>query len=174
MSKATLEDLKSRRSIRAYKPEQIRTEDLDAVLEAGTYAPTGMGCQGAAIVAVQNRELIGRIEKLNARVLNSPDDKPFYGAPVLINVFVDKTKPTPVENGNLVIGNMLNAAHALGLGACYIYRAAEVFESPEGRELKKEWGLSEDYAAVGHVILGYAAESPQAAPRKDGYIKKIL
>jgi nitroreductase len=170
MGKGTLKDLKSRRSIRAYKPDQIKDEELDAILEAGTYAPTGMGCQGVIIVAVQNKTLINRIQKLNAAVLEDPKAKPFYGAPTLLNIFVDTTKPTPIENGSLVIGNILNAAAALGVGSCYIYRAKEVFASTDGQGLVKKWGIPKGYAAVGHVLLGYAAESPKPAARKDGYI----
>ncbi|MDR1173855.1 MAG: nitroreductase family protein [Treponema sp.] len=173
MSKSTLKDLKNRRSIRSYKSEQIKDEELDAILEAGTWAPTGMGCQGVVIVAVQNQTQINKIQKLNADVLKDPKAKPFYGAPTVLNIFVDKTKPTPLENGNLVIGNLLNAASALEIGSCYIYRAKEVFDFPEGRELAKKWGLSGDYEAVGHVLLGYAAESPEAKPRKKDYIIKV-
>jgi nitroreductase len=171
--KSTLDDLKGRRSIRAYKPEQIKDEELDAILEAGTWAPTGMGTQGVVIVAVQNRAVIDTLQKLNAGVLKDPSAKPFYGAPTVITVFIDKTKSTPVENGNLVIGNLLNAAYALGIGSCYIYRAKEVFETGEGKALMKEWKLSGDYAAAGHVLLGYAAETPKPAPRKAGYIIKV-
>ncbi|AEF81043.1 nitroreductase family protein [Leadbettera azotonutricia] len=173
MSKNTLEDLKKRRSIRAYKLGQIKDKELDAVLEAGTWAPTGMGCQGVVIVAVQKAEVIAKIQKLNADVLKDPKAEPFYKAPTVLNIFVDKTKPTPIENGNLVIGNILNAAAALDLGACYIYRAKEVFSSKDGKALVKEWGLSADYEAVGHVLLGYANEKPEAKPRKTDYIIKI-
>jgi nitroreductase len=172
MSKSTLKDLKSRRSIRAYKPEQIKDEELDAILEAGTYAASGMGSQSAVIVVVQNKTLINKLQKLNAAVLKDPKAKPFYGAPTVVNVLVDKTKPTPIEDGSLVIGNILNAAAALGIGSCYIYRAREVFATPEGQELLTKWGLSKNYVGVGHVILGYAAEEPLAAPRKAGYIIK--
>jgi nitroreductase len=171
--KSTLKDLKGRRSIRSYKPEQITDEELNAILEAGTWAPTGMGSQGAVIVAVQNKTIINKLQKLNAAVLNDPTAKPFYSAPTVITVFVDKTKPTPIENGNLIIGNLLNAAYAVGVGSCYVYRAKEVFETEEGKALLKKWKLSDDYAAVGHVILGYAAETPKPAARKAGYIIKI-
>ncbi|MDR1108567.1 MAG: nitroreductase family protein [Spirochaetaceae bacterium] len=171
--KSTLKDLKGRRSIRAYQPEQIKDEELDAILEAGTWAPSGKGSQGAVMVVAQSPAVINKIQKLNAAVLDNPKAKPFYGAPTLITVFVDTTKPTPVENGNLVIGNLLNAAHALGIGSCYIYRAKEVFESEEGQALKKKWKLSGDYAAVGHVTLGYPAETPKPAARKVGYIIKV-
>ncbi|MDR0557093.1 MAG: nitroreductase family protein [Treponema sp.] len=170
----TLDDLKNRRSIRSYKDAQIKDAELDAILEAGTYAPSGMGQQSAVMVAVQDKDAIAKIEKLNAAVLNDPNARPFYGAPTVVNVFVDKTKATPIENGSLVIGNLLNAAYALGVGSIYIYRAKEVFESPEGKELLKKWGLNDNYIGVGHVLLGYAAgDPPKAAPRKEGYIITI-
>jgi nitroreductase len=174
MSNATLTDLKNRRSIRSYKPDQITGQELDAVLEAGTWAPTGMGCQGALIVAVQNKGQIETIRKLNAAVLEDPGADPFYGAPTVVNVFIDKGQPTPLENGNLVIGNMLNAAQAVGIGSCYIYRAKEVFQTEEGRALMRQWGVPEEFEAVGHVLLGYAAgPAPEPAERKKGYIIKI-
>ncbi|MDR0375312.1 MAG: nitroreductase family protein [Treponema sp.] len=170
----TLDDLKNRRSIRSYKDEQIKDAELDAILEAGTYAPSGMGQQSAVMVVAQDKAIIAKIEKLNAAALNKPDARPFYGAPTVVSVLVDKTKATPVENGALVIGNLLNAAHSLGVGSVYIYRAKEVFESPDGKELLKAWGLNDNYVGVGHVLLGYAAgDPPKAAPRKEGYIIKI-
>ncbi|MDR2792902.1 MAG: diguanylate cyclase [Treponema sp.] len=133
-----------------------------------------MGQQSAVMVAVQDNALIAELEKLNAAVIGDPNARPFYGAPTVVNVLADKTKCTPVENGSLVIGNLLNAAHAAGLGSVYIYRAKEVFESPEGKELLKTWGLNDNYIGVGHVLLGYAADNPpNAAPRKEGYIIKI-
>jgi nitroreductase len=175
MSKSTLEDLKARRSVRAYKGEQIKKDELDAILEAGTWAASGMGRQPAVIVAVQNQAVIEKIQKLNADVLNDPSAKPFYGAPTVVNVLVDTTKAaTPVEDGNLVIGNLLNAAAALGIASCYVYRAKEVFESEGGKALLKEWGLATGYVAVGHVLLGYGAESPKPAPRKEEFIIKIV
>jgi nitroreductase len=175
MSKSTLKDLKARRSVRAYKSEQIKDEELDAILEAGTYAASGKGTQSAVIVAVQNKTVISKIQKLNAEVLENPKAKPFYGAPTVLNVLVDKSKATtPVEDGNMVIGNLLNAAAALGVASCYIYRAKEVFASEEGQALLKKWGLSKDYVGIGHVLLGYTEATPKPAARKEGYIIKII
>ena len=173
MSKSTLEDLRKRRSVRSFKSGQITDEELDSILEAATWAPTGHGSQAILIVAVQNKGTVEQIQKLNAAVLKQPDAKTFYGAPTVVTVFADTANPTPVENGNMVIGNILNAAQAVGVGSCYIYRAKEVFESPDGKALAKAWGVPESFAAVGHVILGYAAETPQAAPRKAGTVIKI-
>ena len=167
---STLEDLKNRRSIRQYKPEQIKASELDAILEAGTYAASGMGAQSAVIVVTQDKALIEKLEKLNARVLNNPDAKPFYGAPTVVTVLVDKKAVTPLQDGALVMGNLLNAAYALGVGSCWIARVKEALDSEDGKALRKEWGLSDDYEGVAHCILGYAAETPAPKPRKAGYI----
>jgi nitroreductase len=163
MGKSTLKDRKNRRSVRAYKPDQFTDEELDAILEAGTYAASGMGAQSAVIVAVQNKAVVSKIQKLNADVLKDIKAKPFYGAPTVVNVLVDKSKPTPFEDGNLVIGNLLNAATALGVASCYIGRAKQVFASEEGGALLKKWKLDEKkYVGIGHVLLGYAAEAKPA------------
>ena len=173
MSKSTLDDLKNRRSIRSYKPDPLKDEDLDASLEAGVYSPSGGNQQSAVIVAVQDKATVAKLEELNAAVFNDPKAKPFYGAPVVLAVLADKTKVTPVEDGSLVLGNLQNAAYAIGIGSCWIHRAKEVFESPDGKALLAKWGITGDYVGVGFCILGYAAgETPKAAPRKTGYIVK--
>jgi nitroreductase len=169
----TLDDLKNRRSVRSYKSEQIKDADLDAILEAGVYAGSGMGQQSVALVAVQDKETLAKIEALNAAVLNDPKQKPFYGAPTVVSVFADKGKITPVENGSLAAGNIMNAAAALGLGSCWIHRAKETFESAGGKEILKKWGL-ENYVAICHILIGYTeGPQPSAAPRLDGRIVKI-
>lgn len=168
--KEVLEALKNRRSVRRYKPEQIRDEELKAVLEAGSYAPTGMGMQSPKIVVVQEPELIKKLSRMNAAVMGTDSD-PFYGAPTVLVVLADPERPTCVEDGSLVMGNLMNAAYAVGLGSCWIHRARQVFASPEGKELLRQWGIPERYVGVGHCILGYAdGDLPTAKPRKDDYI----
>ena len=163
----TLQTLKNRRSVRAYLPKQIKEEELQQILEAGIYAPTGMGAQSPIMVVVQDKETISYLSKLNAEVMGSTSD-PFYGAPTVIIVLADKNRGTCVEDGSLVIGNMMNAAASLGVGSCWIHRAKEVFESSEGKELLKKWGIHGDYIGVGNCILGYAdGELPAAKPRKE-------
>jgi nitroreductase len=174
MSEATLVDLRERRSVRKYEARQITAAELDAVLEAGTWAPTGAGSQSPVIVCIQDAELIARIEKLNAAVMGQPDAHTFYGAPTLLVVLVDKSAPTPIYDGSLVMGNLMNAAQAVGLGSCWIHRAKEVFAAPEGQALLKEWGLEpEKYEGVGNCILGYAAEKPAGKARKEGYVVRV-
>lgn len=172
--KETLQDLKTRRSCRKYKEEQITNQELEQILEAGTFAPTGMGRQSPVIVAVQDKKTRDLLSKMNAEVMGANTD-PFYGAPTVLVVLANKEIPTHVDDGNLVIGNMLNAAHAIGVDSCYIYRAREVFDTDKGRELLKEWGISGDYEGIGNVILGYGLPEGKknAAPRKDSYIVRV-
>ena len=172
---AILDALKTRRSIRSYKPEQITDEELQAVLEAGTYAPTGMGYQDPWIVAIQNPELKERISRMNAAVWGRDTD-PFYGAPTFVLVF--GTDPgqwaNSVCDGTLVLGNMMNAAHAIGLGSCWINREREMFATPEGKALMKELGLPEGLIGIGALALGYPAAPPRPAkPRKPDYYRII-
>lgn len=165
--------LESRRSIRKYKPGLIDQETLDAILRAGTYAAAGAGKQSAVMVAVQKPEVVAQLSKMNAAVAGVNSD-PFYGASTVVVVLADPDWITHFEDGCLVLGNLMNAAAALGVGSCWIHRAREVFASDEGKALLKEWGVPENYVGIGHCILGYPDEAPAAAPRKDGYIIKVL
>lgn len=169
----TLQTLKRRRSIRKYKKEQISEEQLNLILEAGTYAPTGMGAQSPIMVVVQHSETIKELSQMNAKVMGTTSD-PFYGAPTVIVVLADKSRVTYLEDGSLVMGNLMNAAHSLGVDSCWIHRAKEVFASERGQELLKNWGIEGDYVGVGHCILGYRdCDYPQAKPRKDNYIVRV-
>lgn len=167
-----MKNLLERRSIRRYKDTQVPDELLDQVLEAGLYAPSGMNTQNIIMVAVRDKETRDLLSKLNAAVMGSRND-PFYGAPCVIVVLGNEEKYLAVENGSLVLGNLQNAAHALGLGSCWIHRAYQVFESPEGKELLKKWGLPEKLRGVGNCILGYPDEDPAPRPRLEGRIVKI-
>lgn len=168
----TLNTLKTRRSIRKYTGQQVSDELLDQVLEAGLYAASGMNNQKAVMVAVRDAETIAKMAKLNAAVMGADRD-PFYGAPCVIVVLSDPEKMTWVEDGSLVLGNLMNAAHSLGLASCWIHRAKEVFDTPEGKELLNAWGLPETLRGVGNCILGYADMTPAAAPRAEGRIVKV-
>ena len=171
----TLECIRTRRSIRKYKSDPVPEELLEKVLEAGVWAPTGMGKQSPTIVTITDREQRDRLMKLNAEIMGTDKD-PFYGAPVVLMVLVDKAVPTAENDGELVIENMLLAAHDLGLAACYIWRAKQEVESDEGKQMLADWGLPTDvdFEGVGHVILGYAdMEAPNPVPRKENYIYRV-
>ena len=169
----TLENLKTRRSIRAYTDQMPAKELLEKVLEAGTYAPTGKGSQSPIIIAVTDKEMRDLLSRLNAGVMGADND-PFYGAPAVLVVLADRNCPTYLYDGSLVMGNLLNAAHAVGLGSCWIHRAKEVFDSPEGKALLKDWGIEGDYEGIGNCIIGYPAqEAPAPKPRKADYVHFI-
>lgn len=169
----TLTTLKNRRSCRAYKPEHVEKEKLDAILEAGTYAATGMGKQSPIILVIRDPEVRNCLMKLNAAAMGVDMD-PFYGAPELLVVLANKDIPTYVYDGSLVMGNMMNAAADLGVASCWIHRAKEEFESEEGKALLKKLGIEGNYEGIGNLILGYAAKpAGNAAPRKADYVYTV-
>lgn len=166
-------NLLTRRSVRAYKTDMIEKEVLDKILTAGTYAATGMNKQSPIILAVTNREMRDRLSRMNAAVMGSDND-PFYGAPVVLVVLADRAVRTHVYDGSLVMGNLMNAAHAEGVSSCWIHRAKEVFDSPEGKQILADLGIEGDYEGVGNLILGYAdGPEPEAKPRKANYVYRI-
>lgn len=168
----TINDIMTRRSIRKYKPEQISREELDTVLQAGICAPTGMNRQSPLVIAVQNKAMRDQLSRMNAAVMGTDSD-PFYGAPTVVVVLADANSPHAVQDGSLVMGNMMNAAKAIGLGSCWVNRAREVFDSVEGKALLAQLGVEGDVIGVGNCILGYPDEDPAMKPRKADYIRYI-
>ena len=168
-----LQVLYDRRSIRRYKSEQISREEMDAVIRAGICAASGKNGQSALIIAVQDKETRDLLSRLNAAVLGVKSD-PFYGAPTVLVVLADAKSPYAVQAGSLVLGNLMNAAKAIGLGSCWINRAKEVFDSEEGKALLKKWGVEGDWTGVGNCILGYPDEDPAMKPRKENYVYYVL
>ena len=175
MKNEVLSAIAARRSCRAYQPEQIKPEELQAVVEAGTWAPTALNRQSPVIVAVQDKATWDQLSAMNARIMGRDGD-PFYGAPTVLVVLADRTIPTYVEDGSLVLGNLLLAASSIGLGSCWINRAKETFDTEEGKALLRKWGLDpERYRGVGNCILGYPAAGgiKPAAPRKPDYVVHV-
>ena len=168
----TLKVLETRRSCRAYKPELIEEEKLQTIIRAGMYAATGMGKQSPIIIAVTNKDLRDRLSAMNAKIMGQGEGfDPFYGAPELLIVLADKSVPTYIYDGSLVMGNMMNAAEDIGVAGCWIHRAKEEFESEEGKKILKDLGIEGDYEGIGHLVLGYAASpAKEAAPRKENYV----
>ncbi len=166
-----MENLLTRRSVRQYTAEVPPMEVIEEICKAGTYAPTGMNRQSPIIIAVTNKELRDSLSRMNARVMGNDSIDPFYGAPVVLVVLADKNVHTCVEDGSLVMGNLMNAAHAKGLGSCWIHRAKEMFETEEGKQILKDLGIEGDYVGVGNCILGYTAgDYPEAKPRKENWV----
>ena len=167
----TLHDLMTRRSVRSYTNEMPPKEVIDEICQAGMHAPSGKNRQSAIILAVTNREVRDKLSRLNSVVIGRDDFDPFFGAPVVLVVLADSTVFTWNEDGALVMGNLLNAAHAKGLGCCWVHRAREVFMIDEGKEILKELGIPEKYVGIGNCVLGYVkGDYPEAAPRKENYV----
>lgn len=172
-SNKTLELMQTRRSVRGFKPDPVPEEILDQIAEAGTWAATGRNRQSPVIIKVTNRELIRKLSKLNGEIMGTDSD-PFYGAPAVLIVLADKTVPTYLYDGSLVMGNLMLAAHSLGIGSCWIHRAKEEFQLPEGKEILKLLGIEGDYEGIGHCVLGYAeGEYPHTKPRKKNWVYTI-
>lgn len=165
--------IKTRRSCRRYKPDQIDDRALQAVLEAGTYAPTSKGQQSPFIVAVQEPALLKRLARMNATVMGS-DTNPYYDAPTYIFVFAPADGRNPIQDGSCVMQNMMLAAHALGLATCWINREREMFATDEGQALMRQWGLPDGLMGIAALAIGYADGAHDAPkPRKDGYYRIV-
>ena len=165
-----MQNLLNRRSIRKYKPDMLPREVIEKIAEAGTFAPTGKNQQSPIIIAVTNKALRDRMSALNAAVLETESD-PFYGAPVVLVVLAERSNPNHVYDGALVMGNLMLAAHAMGVGSCWINRARQVYDSEEGKAILRELGIEGDYEGIGNCILGYVdGEVPPARPRKENWV----
>ena len=168
----TLHAILTRRSVRSYTPEMPKKEDLEKIVEAGLYAASGKGGQSSLIVAVTDKALRDRLMDWNRKIGGWAEDfDPFYGAPAVLLVLAKKDTPFTVADGSLTMGNMMLAAHALGLGSCWINRAKEAFETEEGKALLRDLGVEGEYEGVGHCIVGYPqGEIPQPKARREGRV----
>ncbi|MBO5701351.1 MAG: nitroreductase, partial [Clostridia bacterium] len=155
MTNEVLKTIYERRSVKKYTDKPVPAELLDEILKAGSWAANGKAWQAPVMVAVTDSETREILRRLNATILGNPDADPFYGAPPVVVVLSDIDRFTSVDDGSLVIGNMMLAAHSLGVDSCWIHRAREMFETEEGKALKAKWGLGDNFIGVGNCILGY-------------------
>lgn len=163
-----IEALETRRSIRAYREEAVDDAALQRIAQAGLMAPSGNDCQGTVIAVVTDRAVRDTLSRLNAQIRGTDSD-PFYGAPAVLAVLADTSCSNYLFDGALVMGNLMNAARAEGLGSCWIAKAKEQFQTDEGRALLRQWGVPEGYEGIGNCIVGYSAEGePSPSPRREG------
>ncbi len=175
MSNEVIKAIVERRSVKKYSSRQVSRELVEEILKAGSFAANGKAWQSPLMIAVSDPSTREMLRRLNANVLGNADADPFYGAPTVVVVLADSERFTYVEDGSLVIGNMMLAAHSLGVDSCWIHRAREMFESEEGREWLRSLGIEDKYVGIGNCILGYRTEDtrPIAKPRKDDYYRFI-
>lgn len=164
--------MKERRSIRKFKAEMPSKADLEQIVEAGLYAANGRGRQAVITIAVTDKELRDKLSAVNNEIMGGPEgNDPFYGAPAILIVLANKEVPTAPYDGSLVMGNLMLAAHSLGLGSIWIHRAKEEFEMPEYQKLLKDLGIEGEWEGIGHCAVGYIdGENSAAAPRNDGRV----
>ncbi|MBE7085448.1 MAG: nitroreductase family protein [Clostridiales bacterium] len=166
----TLELIKSRRSVKKYKDTPVEKELIEKIVEAGTWAPTGRNRQAPIILAITDKETIATLSKVNAEIMGAEGTDPFYGAPCVLVVLADKNASTYLYDGSLVMGNLMLASHALGLGSCWIHRAKQTFEREEGKAILTKLGIEGDYEGIGNCVIGYADIQPQAKDRKENWV----
>ena len=171
----TIKTLVERRSVKKYLSKPVEQELIDLVVKTGTYAPTGRNRQPVKILVITDGQVRDELRKLNAKIMGMDESfDPFYNAPVLLVVLADPTVNTYLYDGSLVLGNMMNAAHSLGLGACWIHRAKEEFQTEYGKNLLKSLGIEGEWEGIGHCVLGYAdGPLPETRPRKDGWVHTV-
>ncbi len=167
-----LKNLMDRRSIKKYKSDMVPMEIIDQICEAGKYAACGRGAQAGLIIAVTDKAMRDKLSAMNAAVMGTDTD-PFYGAPVVLVVLANKEVPTYLYDGSLVIGNLMTAANALGIGSCWIHRAKQMFESEEGKQILADLGIEGQWEGIGNCVIGYADEEKTAKPRKENWVYKI-
>ncbi len=167
----TVNSLVTRNSCRSYQPQHISAQEMDAILAAGLNAPSGMNRQTQIFVAVQDEETVDLLRRLNAAVMGGTND-PFYGAPDVIAVLAKK-EGTYIYDGSLAMGNLLNAAWALGIGSCWIHRCKEVFAGEEGKVLLAKWGITDEVEGIGFCILGYTETPKPKVKQKPGRVVKV-
>lgn len=170
----TIKTLKERRSIRKFLPEQVREEDLNAILEAGLWAPSGLNLQSPVLVVLQDKAVLAELEAANSALMGGVNPTPFYGAPMAILVLADGESLNCMKDGSLVMGNLMNAAASLGVGTCWINRATEYFDLPEGKAWLRKWNLPETMRGVAFCIMGYP-DGPAPAPkeRREGRVVRV-
>ena len=177
----TIRNIISRRSVKSYTDEMPPMDMIRQICQAGTYAPTGMGAQSPIILAVTDKAMRDRLSRINLDIVTghqltttSGHSDPFYGAPVVLVVLAEKERATRVYDGSLVMANLMLAAHSLGLGACWIHRAKETFETQEGTDILRELGIEGEYEGIGNCIIGYEKQPPkEQKPRKENYIRYV-
>lgn len=167
----TIQTLKDRRSVRNFTDKPVDRELIEKIIDAGIWAPSGKGAQAPIVLAVTNRELRDRLSAMNAAVMGKEGFDPFYGGRTVLVVLAERSFPTYVYDGALVMSNLMNAAESLGVGSIWIHRAKEEFDSEEGKAILADLGIEGDYEGIGHCVLGYSDQpAPAGAPRKDGRI----
>ncbi|MDH7477155.1 MAG: nitroreductase family protein [Candidatus Bathyarchaeota archaeon] len=181
----TIKVIKSRRSIRRFKTEQIGDSELQGILECALLAPNARNQQKWHFTVIQNKDVLNKmVNILKENMLNSgieflaerakdPAFNPFGNAPTLILITADKTARFVEIDCAAAAENILIAAESFGLGSHIMTSTELLFTSEEGKKLKQELGVPEGYEHVCTIALGYKDEVPPAKPRRKDVINYV-
>lgn len=173
MNKQALENIYTRTSCKNYKSDKVDEKLIDEVIKAGVSSATGKNAQSPIIIKITNKKVRDELANLNASIMGRDGIDPFYNAPVVLVVLAKKDVFTHIYDGSIVMANMMLAAHALGLGSCWIHRAKEEFETEYGKKLLKDLGINEEYEGIGNLVLGYEEVKSNPKPRKENWVYEI-
>ena len=175
MLNETLQIIQQRRSVRKYKPEQIKDSELQAILQAAIYAPSAINQQKCHYTVIQNKDLLDQmVVIIKENLLNSGNEQlakraqmedfnPFHHAPTLIIISGDGQHFNYLDCG-AAAQNICLAAESLNIGSCFIGFTRLLFASDQRKALSKQLGIPDGYQFIISVALGYKAEENQAAP----------
>lgn len=175
----TLRSILGRRSIRTYKSDNVPKELIDALVQAGLYAPSAKGRQSCHLCVIHNPDRIRQLNQALKQASKAPGHDTYrdYVASEDYSVnystaplFVIATHPpgSPGADCAVALENMMVAAHSLGLGSCWINQLGPVDTEPGFRALLTELGVPEGNRVAGAACFGYpAAPAPVPVPRTD-------
>lgn len=170
----TLDTIFTRRSIRSFKEEKISNKDLELILKAGTFAPSALNMQKGKIVVVENPKIIQQLREIGTSIFPKHID-PFYGAPHIILVLVKKDSFCPIQDGSVIMENMMLACRSLNIGSCWINCLSDILKNEKATNIKKQIDEHDEYIGVAAMAFGYPKDNkwPEAKPRKNDYIMYI-
>lgn len=173
MMSEVLQNILTRRSVRDFKAEQIKDEELDLILQAGIYAPSGMNKQSWQFTVVQNKEKVELLAKVTRETLGRDAGYNFYGPPTLIMLSNDKDNTNGLADCACALENVFLMANSLGIGSCWINQLKTICDEKEVREVLTSFGVPENHIVWGMASIGYPASKPKVHERKDGVIKFV-
>ena len=170
MENKIIKTIKARVSTRKYLPKNVPLKKLEAILECGKMAPSGMNRQICSILLLRKKSLLNALKALGEEVRGRDC---YYGAPAAILVYGPKEDKFTQVDAACILENMFIAAESLGLGSCWINQTEELLSTPKGLKLRRKLGIGEDQVVVGTCIVGYKAQPSESKPRREDLVRII-
>lgn len=176
----TVETIMNRRSVRSYKAEQIRQEELDEILECGINAPSARNLQPWAIRVIQSEDMINKLNndftnftQKTSTSASTFDNHVLFGAPTFILIAGDTNNTYAQNDCGMLAQNILLAAESMEIGTCVLGGIVRFINSPQGNDFRDKLDLPDNYQLFIGIVMGYKNEYPSAKPREKTKIKII-